>query len=270
MLYILRSAFLTFLILFSSNNLLAQNKKSIILALQDSLDNAVKENESLINVYKSKEKDFEKNIKILEKKNVDLNIVLNSSLKNVSSLEIKLDSLLRYKNQLENDYKILKSDYNNISNVLYKRKIIWTGEDSLEIGPFEFFTTALFEGKVGGGMGHSIVFKVYRPGIITTTEELWFDYHSINYENSQTSKHNDNNMISLNGFDLFDVLEINFPPHFSRKIERGKSYKIIYAFDRDDELARSKKGLAGCILEGDVIIDIVPIGGKFERQLQIN
>jgi hypothetical protein len=51
-----------------------------------------------------------------------------------------------------------------------------------------------------------------------------------------------------------------------RKINKGNIYKIIYSFKGDEYIARSKYGATG-IIEGLEILDIVPLGKKFERQI---
>ena len=141
--------------------------------------------------------------------------------------------------------------------LLQKERLIWTGNDNLILYPLEFFDLVIFTGDYGGAAGaEEITFKILN----INQDAVQISFFAGDCEPSQ----------SFNSFIL--RLETYDKP-LVRKIIKGRKYKIIYAYRRDDFIHRMKLGSDVAELEnaqeGFEIIDIVPYEEKFARQFRV-
>ena len=140
--------------------------------------------------------------------------------------------------------------------LLQKERLIWTGNDNLILYPLEFFDIAIFTGDYGGAAGAEIVtFK-----ILNNVQEI----NQISFFADECEP--------ADGFQYFTFRFKTYDKPLVRKIMKGRKYKIIYSYRRDDLIHRMKTGSDVAEhedpQEGFEIIDIVPYEEKFARQIR--
>ncbi len=257
---------LSILVLFSCISVSSQTKKAQIINLQQEIIELIRQKDELRNTIDglniknmgySKEIDI-KNTRIsyLEdqiQRLKDLNVVLNKN------TNIAIDSLQKENQTLLSSIDLLRQE-NLTHSKIFEEKTIWTGEDSIVLRPFEFFTTALFEGIIQQGMYEAIEFKVKSRN----KDSIYLDFPFANILPSTPKGIEKNNDRGFYTEHLY--ADILLGKELKRKINKGSIYKIIYSFKGDEYIARSKYFATG-IIEGLEILDIVPLGKKFERQI---
>lgn len=140
--------------------------------------------------------------------------------------------------------------------LLQKERLIWTGNDNLILYPLEFFDIAIFTGDYGGAAGAEIVtFKILNN--VQDNDQISFFADECE---------------PADGFQYFTFRFKTYDKPLVRKIMKGRKYKIIYSYRRDDLIHRMKTGSDVAELEdpqeGFEIIDIVPYEEKFARQIR--
>jgi hypothetical protein len=138
--------------------------------------------------------------------------------------------------------------------LLQNERLIWTGNDNLILYPLEFFDVAIFTGDYGGAAGaESISFKQMN----SYQEDGILEFFADDCEPAE-------------GGTYFTLRLKTYDKPLIRKIVKGRKYKIIYSYRRDDLIHRMKTGSYVAELEdpqqGFEIIDIVPFEEKFARQ----
>lgn len=244
-----------------------QNKKEKIIELQQNIIQLNKEKDNLkdeILYLKQSLKIIEEELKktVSEKELHIQKLEENNKILNElkSNLELKSEFLIQNKFSLEEEINRLVSFNKNLRSRLYENKTIWSGEDSIELYPFEFYTIGIFEGRIDLGMGYPIQFKLTEKNSVD--KEIYFDFENIKSRSPKAIEKIDKQGIP---FLEYNFIDLSFDNGLIRRLEKGKTYKIIYSYKRDDAIGRVSN-FNGCILQGDIIIDIVPFGSKFERQ----
>ena len=143
-------------------------------------------------------------------------------------------------------------------NLLQKERLIWTGNDNLILYPLEFFDIAVFTGDYGGAAGAEVVtFKLLN-----------------NNQNDDQITFFADECEPADGLQYFIFRFKTYDKPLVRKIMKGRKYKIIYSYRRDDLIHRMKNGSDVAELEdtqeGFEIIDIVPYEEKFARQTRVS
>ena len=151
------------------------------------------------------------------------------------------------------DYFFFKSAEKSL---LQSERLIWTGNDNLILYPLEFFDIAIFTGDYGGAAGAEIVtFKILNN--VQDNDQISFFADECE---------------PADGFQYFTFRFKTYDKPLVRKIMKGRKYKIIYSYRRDDLIHRMKTGSDVAELEysqeGFEIIDIVPYEDKFARQIR--
>jgi len=153
-------------------------------------------------------------------------------------------------------------DYISFKNaekeLLQKERLIWTGNDNIILYPLEFYDIAIFTGEYGGAAG---------------SEMITFKLLNISQQDDKISFFADDCEPSSD-FQSFSIRLNTYDKPLVRKIIKGRKYKIIYSYRRDDLIHRMKAGSDVAELEdpqeGFVIIDIVPYEEKFIRQIRVS
>ena len=142
--------------------------------------------------------------------------------------------------------------------LLQKERLIWTGNDNLILYPLEFFDIAFFTGEYGGAAGSEVItFKLLNVRQVDDKISFFAD-----------------DCEPANDFQSFTITLNTYDKPITRKIIKGRKYKIIYSYRRDDLIHRMKAGSDVAELEesheGFEIIDIVPYEEKFIRQIRVS
>jgi hypothetical protein len=143
-------------------------------------------------------------------------------------------------------------------DLLQKERLIWTGNDNLILYPLEFFDIAFFTGEYVGAAGSEVItFKLLN--VLQADDKISFFADDCEPSND---------------FQSFTIRLNTYDKPLIRKIIKGRKYKIIYSYRRDDLIHRMKAGSDVAELEapqeGFVIIDIVPYEEKFIRQIKVS
>jgi hypothetical protein len=124
--------------------------------------------------------------------------------------------------------------------------------------PLELFDIAFFTGEYGGAAGSEVItFKLLN--VLQADDKISFFADDCEPSND---------------FQSFTIRLNTYEKPLIRKIIKGRKYKIIYSYRRDDLIHRMKAGSDVAELEapqeGFVIIDIVPYEEKFIRQFKVS
>ena len=257
---------LSVMILFCCISVSSQTKKAQIINLQQEIIDLIRQKDDLRNTIddlNNKNKGYSKEIEI---KNARISFLEDQiqRLKELNDLQnrnsnIAIDSLQKENESLLSSINFLRKE-NLMHSKLFEVKTILTGEDSITLRPFEFFTIALFEGVIQQGMNEAIEFKVKSRD----KDSMYLVFPFVNILPSTpkgTEKQNDRGFYTEHPY-----IDILLGKELKRRIHKGDIFKIIYSFKRDEFMAREKY-YATEVNEGFEIIDIVPLGKKFERQI---
>lgn len=257
---------LSVIILFCCISVSSQTKKAQIINLQQEIIDLIRQKDDLRNTIDDLNIKNRGNSKDIDVKNARISFLEDQiqrlkelNVVNSRNSNIAIDSLQKENESLLSSIDFLRKE-NLMHSKLFEIKTIWTGEDSITLRPFEFFTTALFEGIIQQGMNEEIEFKVKSRN----KDSIYLGFSFLNIlPSTPKGIYNSNNHGSYTEHPYIDIL---LGKDLKRRINKGDIFKIIYSFKRDEFWARSKY-YATEVNEGFEIIDIVPLGKMFERQI---
>lgn len=146
-----------------------------------------------------------------------------------------------------------KRNNSNPHENIDKHRRIYVEGDSLILHPFEIYREMKFDGVLCG-----LLFYLDFSGNTPNSKVTFNDtFTSFSYDGdfderlSWTGTNAEITLVSLN-----DTLR--------RRIVKNHTYKVIYSYEQDDAVLRSNVPTDN--VSGYYVIDIVPVGQKFERQ----
>ena len=164
-----------------------------------------------------------------------------------------------------------KADNNNLYNSLSfldKDRIIYYNSDSIALHPFEHFNIVKFETVEAGAFENPYV-KLKITDTIQSIKLNSGEIIKVKVLDSALSfeAENDNSKYEYPYSNVSSVqykFKTDEVPFF-RTIEKGKTYKIIYVYQSDIEYHRIDPP-SDAYNDGYIILDIVPVEEKFERE----
>ena len=129
-------------------------------------------------------------------------------------------------------------------------RVVYTGEDSLMLFPFEMFSNMSYD-STDLGLYQFLIFHD-----IKTKREFYFGSHINDFE------------FYGSGYDVLTLKLKTLNGEVVREIKKGETYKVIFSYQTDNEMTRDEVPGTDAFSSGYQIVDIKPKGSKFYRQNQ--
>lgn len=149
----------------------------------------------------------------------------------------------------------------NVFENIEKYRTVWTGNDSIQLNPFEILVQLKFKDYEFGGLNDREYLKF-------ESQDSLADYNSIIlFEEETITKKMDFKNGKWIGKSL--ILRLTSSKDIHRELIKNKTYNAILAYKSDNTIARSNEPTDAFLL-GYYIVDIVVPGHKFQRQIPFN
>ena len=248
----------------------AQSKKEQIKILNYRIDSLKKVQNEIEISKKNLIENFQKDLSQLQVKNVSLLSTINiqyDSIQNLLTLLKKESDLyeklnfenIKYKDSIIKLNSILTEKKSGVFEKCNEYRFVLINTDTLWLNPFELFCVLEFTG-VSFGLNLTLDFKS-----VQNSEKYSFGVFEYNAKSNQGKEliSNDSGEC-LNCEKITIELENGYDSLLKRKLEIGKTYNVIFAWNDDSLYMRNP--LPGCNSIGYYLVDVLPKNELFERQ----